>query len=241
MDWLKTISNRLKGTFFHPQWLSDRYHYISRQRLKEIQDRRIIDIGSGNSTHNALDIESNTLYKLDYPLTQLRYGSAPDIFGDACMLPLKSESMDVALLLEVIEHIPEYKQVLDEIHRVLKPGGTLYISVPFVYPIHDAPQDFQRFTLYGIKLQLKEHHFESVVSIQHGNSFITAIQMLNLAILEIPHSQINTRPIIAYLSLIAAYPLCLLLNTLAAPLLLLPNNSRSCLGYFITARRMNTR
>lgn len=54
--------------------------------------------------------------------------------GNALTLPFADESIDHVLCSEVLEHLPQYCGALDEIHRVLKPGGSLAVSVPRAWP-----------------------------------------------------------------------------------------------------------
>lgn len=68
------------------------------------------------------------------------------------VLPFADASFDTAVSLDCIEHIrPEELPVyFAEIHRVLRPGGRLLLSAPFVYPEHCMPYDYQRFTRSGL-------------------------------------------------------------------------------------------
>jgi SAM-dependent methyltransferase len=59
------------------------------------------------------------------------------------------------LCTEVLEHLPEPQKAVDEIFRVLKPGGTLLLTTRFLFPIHDAPHDYFRFTKYGLRYLLR--------------------------------------------------------------------------------------
>jgi SAM-dependent methyltransferase len=73
--------------------------------------------------------------------------SKPDIFHDLeKVLPIEDKKYDHVMLINVLEHIYEYKQLLQESVRVLKPEGTLVIVVPFLFPVHPSPHDFRRFT-----------------------------------------------------------------------------------------------
>jgi SAM-dependent methyltransferase len=238
MDWLLRLGKRLNRTPLHPQWIANRYHRLSRMALEGARDSIVLDIGSGDSSQERLKKAPGCrVYKIDYPLTHARYNNPPDVFGDAQALPFASASVDCALLLEVIEHVAHADRAIGEVARILKPGGSLYISAPFSYPIHDAPSDYRRFTLYGMNHMLTSNGLCPVTTIQHGNPFTTSIQLFNLSILDAIDSIRQRNMLIAWLALPVAYPLCLLMNLLAAPFLLMPWKGRLCLGYFVIARR----
>lgn len=61
-------------------------------------------------------------------------------------LPIPASSYDAVLLINVLEHIFEYRQLLGEAARVLRPGGRIIIIVPFLFPYHASPQDYHRYT-----------------------------------------------------------------------------------------------
>jgi len=50
--------------------------------------------------------------------------------GDVCALPVPDGTIDCALFIEVIEHMPNYREALSAISRLLKPGGTLIVMYP---------------------------------------------------------------------------------------------------------------
>jgi len=66
-------------------------------------------------------------------------------------LPFRDNSFDVVLISEVIEHIDEVSLTLSEISRILRPGGHLFITWPFMWPLHELPRDYTRFTEYGME------------------------------------------------------------------------------------------
>lgn len=232
----RSIYKFFRGLPIHPQWLSDRFHKASRRLLAGIDGSLVLDIGSGNRSVAPLLGRDNIVYSVDFPDTNKRYASLPDVYGDACRLPISNESVDVILLLEVLEHVPSADQAIKEVQRVLKTDGSLYVSVPFIYPIHDAPYDFRRFTLHGIRSLLKENNLTPEIEISHGNSFVTAFQLMNMAILEVAKGLEMKNRFLGLLSVILFYPVCLLINTISLPFLLSKSDA-SCFGYFVVAKR----
>ncbi len=74
------------------------------------------------------------------------HAAKPDIIHDLEKpLPLPDASFDHVLLVNVMEHVFEYRQLLREATRILKPGGLVIIAVPFLFPIHPSPNDYWRF------------------------------------------------------------------------------------------------
>lgn len=231
------ILRMIKGSMFHPQWLSDRFHRNSQKALKKLRNATVLDIGSGNAGYREMIHPSNTVFAIDYPETNARYRLNPDAFADARCLPVQSVTADVALLFEVLEHIDAPERVLGEISRVLRPGGELYISVPFIYPIHDAPNDYWRFTRYGIERLLYRHGFTVEKVTTHGNTICVALQMVNLALLEACRSLYRKNSVAGLVFGGLVYPVLLSMNFLALPFVHLPLGRAGNFGYFIQARR----
>lgn len=77
--------------------------------------------------------------------------SQPEVFGSALTLPFQDNSFDVVVSQEVFEHLPDPWAALAEVSRTLKPGGRLYLQVPFVIGYHSGPADYWRFTHEGLE------------------------------------------------------------------------------------------
>lgn len=69
---------------------------------------------------------------------------------DAHHLPFAAESVSLIVCTEVLEHCVNPHRVIAEFRRVLKPGGKLLLTTRFIFPLHDAPHDYFRFTKYGL-------------------------------------------------------------------------------------------
>lgn len=77
-----------------------------------------------------------------------------DIVADAGALPLADDSVDLILCIAVLQHIRDYVRVLDEMARVLRPGGVTVVTFPFIYGECDV-QDFRRWTLFRMTDELE--------------------------------------------------------------------------------------
>jgi SAM-dependent methyltransferase len=84
-----------------------------------------------------------------YLATDLRVLDTVDFSSDATRLPLADDSVDTLITLEMLEHVPDPGAVVAELARVLRPGGTVFLSVPSAVPRHDH-HDFWRFTAQGL-------------------------------------------------------------------------------------------
>lgn len=85
----------------------------------------------------------------------------PDIYADVKKTPLPANSVDCVLCTEVLEHLPDPQACVDEMHRLLRTGGLVLASVPFFYPVHADPYDYQRFTEDGLR-----HLFQDFKSVE---------------------------------------------------------------------------
>ena len=147
----KHVVAALRSTPLHPQWLCR----DPRMQLPETNNLPpkgfLLDIGAGDGwLRHRLPSEWRYV-AFDHPEVGCDwYGARPDVCGDAAALPFADASFDAVALLEVVEHLERFDVALSEADRVLKPGGIVLCSVPFLYPVHDAPRDFQRLTIHGL-------------------------------------------------------------------------------------------
>lgn len=149
---LRRCMRPLRHTPLHPQWFAFRDERKVRLWVRELARGRVLDVGCADGWARGTLSGDCEYIGLDYPVTaQGKYGTRPDVFADGARLPFGDESFDTILLLEVLEHVAEPERVLSEIQRVLKAGGVLLLSMPFLYPLHDAPHDYQRYTSPGLK------------------------------------------------------------------------------------------
>jgi len=109
------------------------------------KDAVILNIGSGTKK-----INDDTINLDSYPFENV------DIIADATDLPLADESVDIVVNEFILEHVSSPEKVVSEITRILKPGGTVYIAVPFVASFHSSPNDYYRWSKNGFRELLKD-------------------------------------------------------------------------------------
>src|SRR4051812_13131673 len=95
-------------------------------------DGPVLFLGAGSTSFRA-----DNVYELEYQ----RFRNT-DIVGDAHHLPLADKSMAAVMAMNVFEHLADPPRVCAEIHRVLIPGGTVFIHTAFLQPLHEAPAHF---------------------------------------------------------------------------------------------------
>lgn len=149
---------------------------ITRPRLKEFlkryaSDKRALDIGCGKAIYGDFFPNRVTLDIAERP------DFTVDIVADAHDLHMiESASFDTILCTEVLEHLHTPEKAMSEFHRVLKPGGMIILSTRFIFPIHDAPGDYFRYTQFGLRHLFR--NFEILELTEEANTVET------LAILE---------------------------------------------------------
>ena len=119
-------------------------------------DRFILAYASSGRT---LDLGSQQgPYAAQFPrrvAVDIKPGRGVHVVGDAMALAFADDSFDVVLCTEMLEHVPEPQRAVDEMRRVLRPGGLLLLTTRFLFPIHDAPHDYFRYTKYGLRHLLR--------------------------------------------------------------------------------------
>lgn len=107
--------------------------------------------------------------------------TAPDYLCAVSNMPFENSSFDTVIFCEILEHLAEPEKALLEIARILKPGGNLIMSVPFLYAIHGDPDDYQRWTEPKIKSELSQAGFCGILIKPLGGVFAVIFDLLHSA------------------------------------------------------------
>jgi glycosyltransferase involved in cell wall biosynthesis/SAM-dependent methyltransferase len=141
-----------------------------------------LDIGCGVMPYRQLitSSPSSVVKYIGMDIVSPYYKANVDLRWDGQTMPLPDASIDSAMATEVLEHCPDPSIVLREARRVLKPGGVFFYTVPFVWPLHDAPYDFYRYTPFALDKMLKDSGFEDHELCALGGWNATLAQVMGL-------------------------------------------------------------
>jgi len=171
---------------------------------------RLLDIGCGKMPYREYILKHSKVSNyigLDIE-TAINYDDEikPDITWDGIVMPFESNSFDCAFGTEVLEHCPEPEIVLKEVYRVLKPGGIFFFTVPFLWNLHEVPNDEYRYTPFSLRRHLNNSGFNHIDLKASGGWHASMAQMLGLWVRRsnIPENKRNilsaiSKPVIKYL------------------------------------------
>ena len=117
---------------------------------------RVLDVGCGTKPYAPLfaqgeyvgiDVESSG---------RAAHEKTADVYFDGESIPFEDGEFDAALCTEVLEHAVHPDRLVGEIQRVLRSGGRLLVTVPFIWGEHETPYDFRRFSSFGIRRLVEE-------------------------------------------------------------------------------------
>jgi SAM-dependent methyltransferase len=133
-------------------------------------DKKTLDVGCGTALYGDYFPNRTTLDIVARP------GVTVDILADAHDLHMvATASYDVILCTEVLEHLHTPAKAIAEFNRILKPGGMLFLTTRFIFPLHDVPGDYYRYTKYGLMHLLRD--FE-LIDIREEASTIETLAVL---------------------------------------------------------------
>ena len=149
--------------------------YILRD-LKELEkNNKMFDalfVGSGGALERL--IKEN--FRCNLITIDVDIKRKPNYVMSVADMHFKNNKFDVIFIYEVLEHVDKPFEASNELFRVLKPGGTLLLSTPFIFGIHDGPYDYWRFTKYGLKNLF--YKFREIEIKERSGFFLTISKLL---------------------------------------------------------------
>lgn len=139
------------------------YGLTRREQYEELNgfiiDGRILDLGGSRKSGYHKFIGGD--HKID--VANIKSEEGVDLIFDAeKKFPIKDETYDAIVCLNVLEHIFDYQNAVDESFRVLKKEGIMIGSTPFMQIIHGSPDDYFRYTKSALQKIFKKAGFGEV-------------------------------------------------------------------------------
>lgn len=214
---------------FFPDWLELRE--VTRSTEGALQHHafgNLLDVGCGEMPYRAVTSRVSAWVGMDAD-----ENSAAQLHGTASAIPSPSGSFDTILCTQVLEHVQEPAQVLNELKRVLAPGGVLILSAPQYWETHEEPNDFFRYTEHGLRHLLLSSGFEILEHRSQGHGVCLAFQAFNLALLHAGEgSRIGRSMVVRVLKL----PIYFLSNLFAIALSPVLGNPRDAMNHLFVLR-----
>lgn len=141
--------------------------------LKKLQGS-VLDIGAGGKYSDYYKYLKNVNI---YTSLDIDAKTQANIISPAENLPNFNIPFANVIAIELLEHSSSPKMAINEIHRVLRDGGTCILTTRFVYPYHPNPKDYFRFSKDGLFELFKD--FKTITLIPHGNRVMLLWEMIN--------------------------------------------------------------
>jgi SAM-dependent methyltransferase len=160
-------------------WLIHHYTTKAIKTRAHYLKGKVLDVGCGTQPYrDFITPYCDTYIGIDYS----KHASSlkkPDISADAHFLPFAPESFDSLVAFQVMEHLPNPQIFLNEARRVVKPGGYILITTPFMWGEHEQPYDYYRYTRYGLEYLAKFADLECIEIVADTGFWATSILQFN--------------------------------------------------------------
>lgn len=164
---------KLLGLFTNPNFFSRKDLYNVMKQNSSYITGKCMDFGCGTKPYRKL-------FKVeDYVGVEIETEHKDNdiVYYDGQTIPFEDNLFDSIISSEVFEHVINIEDIVKELYRVLKKGGYMLVTVPFVYPRHCWPNDYRRYTSQGLKKLLTDAGFE-VVKYNTSSNYIKCIYEL---------------------------------------------------------------
>ncbi len=140
----------------------------------------VLDFGCGAKPYRSLFTNAEKYTGVDYASEGHDHTNENiEFFYDGRKLPFEDNSFDHIFSSEVLEHIFNPEEIIPELHRVIRPGGKLLFTCPFVFPEHEVPVDYARYTQYALTALMEKNGFR-IVKIDKSGHFASAIAQMRV-------------------------------------------------------------
>jgi len=170
----------LPGIFLNPFYIA-RVNLLKniKKLTPHFHGGHLLDVGCGRKPYESLFNVSSYIGLDIAGGGHDDHAKSADIYYDGKVFPFRDSFFDHVISNQVLEHIFEPEQFMDELYRILKPNGLLLITVPFVWDEHEAPYDYGRYTSFGLNYLISKNGFKIIEQHKSGGYIDTLAQMLS--------------------------------------------------------------
>jgi SAM-dependent methyltransferase len=194
---------------------------------------KLLDVGCGSKPYQSL-FAVDAYIGLDIDSESTRKRGIADQFYDGRAFPFTDSEFDSLLCNQVLEHVFNPDEFLWEINRVLKTGGKLLLTVPFVWDEHEQPYDYARYSTFGLRALLEKQGFKILQHKKLAADASIIFQMVNAYIYKIMQHLPMPVKLVFTATLIALFNI---LGILVAKLL--PGNPDLFLDHAVLAEKIS--
>ena len=163
------------GILTNPFFLIRKNLYHNINELAAGIKGKVLDFGCGSKPYRNLFVNCDEYIGCDIEVSGHSHENENvDVYYDGKTLPFKDNTFDGVVSSEVFEHVFNLEDIVKELNRVLKTGGEMLVTVPFVWNEHEIPYDFGRYTSFGISAILERNGFE-VMELRKSTTYVEAL------------------------------------------------------------------
>lgn len=212
-------------------WLAHKLNNVELVRQLSKIKGEVYDLGCGARPYEK-DILTVAQRYVGVDWSNTLHGLHADIVADLNRrLTIPDEVADTVVSFQVLEHLCEPQNMLNEACRILRPGGQIFLSVPFQWWVHEAPHDYFRYTRYGLEYMFRKAGFAEIEIKESTGFWVMWILKFNYQLSRM----IAGSGLLKRIARFCLTPLWFI-NQLVAPLLdrLWPNPAETA-GYYVHA------
>jgi ubiquinone/menaquinone biosynthesis C-methylase UbiE len=186
---IDSLKNIIKNEKFHPGLIGlfINHNFLIRTEIrKAIQNNasflkgQMLDFGCGTKPYKAFFQNINNYVGVDYKIEgREEKQKEVDVFYDGKNIPFANDYFDSILCTEVLEHVFNIDELLQEFYRVLKKDGVILLTTPFMWEEHEMPYDFARYTTPALIHLYTKNGFCVEKNFKTGN-YVKVIAQFNL-------------------------------------------------------------
>ncbi len=190
----KQISLLIQKQQFDPGFLGifvNPFFFVRRELRKNIAEfapslfGKILDAGCAGKPYEVLFSNATEYIGMEFDSSVNRADSKADVFYDGHKFPFQDNTFDGVVATQVLEHVFNPDEFLDEMNRVVKHGAHVLLTLPFVWDEHSQPHDYARYTSFGLRHLLEKHGFIIIKSKKTLNDVRVIFQLINCYLFKI--------------------------------------------------------